>query len=95
MDDELVLSVDSVLETTLKNSYATSRKEFLSIQELFIRMRSMVCKSEELELACGESEVRYRSLCYIRAKNKPTRYYVASTTFRVTPSEFLGDKEER
>ena len=46
MDDELVLSVDSVLKTTLKNSNATfikmSRKEFPSIQELFVRMWSMV-----------------------------------------------------
>lgn len=98
MDDELVLSVDSVLETTLENNNALfikiSRKEFLSIEELFICMRGMVYKSEELELACGESEVRYRSLCYIRAKKKPKQYYVAITTFRIPPSEFFGDKEE-
>lgn len=71
-----------------------SRKEFLSIQKRFIRLRSMVYKSEELELACRESEVMYHSLCYIRANNKPTQYYAASTTFRVPPSEVLGDKEE-
>lgn len=98
MDNGLVLSVDSVLEATLKNSNASfikiSRKEFLSIQKRFIRMRSMVYKSEELELACGESEVMYHSLCYIRANNKPTQYYAASTTFRVPPSEVLGDKEK-
>ena len=68
MDNGLVLSVDSVLEATLKNSNASfikiSRKEFLSIQKRFIRMRSMVYKSEELELACGESEVMYHSLLY-------------------------------
>ena len=61
MDNELVLSVDSVLETTLKNNNALfikmSRKKFLSIQGLFIRLRSMAYKSQELELACGESEV--------------------------------------
>ena len=61
MFNELLLSgtCNSVLETTLKNNNASfikmSRKESLSIQELFIRMRSMVYKSEELELACGES----------------------------------------
>ena len=99
MNNEPVLSVDSVLETTLKNNNASfikmSRKEFLSIQEVFIRMRSMVYKSEELGLACGESEVTYNSLCYIKAKNKPTQYYAACTTFRIPTSEFLGDKEER
>ena len=52
-------------------------------------------KSQELELACGESEVTYYSLCNIRAKNKPTQYYAACTTFRVPLSEFLGDKEKR
>ena len=101
MFNELLLSVtcNSVLETTLKNNNASfikmSRKESLSIQELFIRMRSMVCKSEELELACGESEVTYNSLYQIKAKNKPTQYYASSTTFCVPLSELLGDKEER
>ena len=94
MDNELVLSVDKGLEATLKNSHASfiqmSRKDFLSIQQRFIRMQSMVYKSEELELTCGESQVTYHSLCYIRTKNKPTQCYAASTTFRVPPSEFLG-----
>ena len=57
-------------------------------------MRSMVYKSQELELACGESEVTYYSLCYIGAKNKPMQYYATCTTFRVPPSEYLGGKEE-
>ena len=99
MDNELVPSVDKGLEATLKNSHASfiqmSRKDFLSIQQRFIRTGSMVYKSEELELTCGESQVSYHSLCYIRTKNKPTQYYSASKTFRVPPSEFLGDKEER
>ena len=34
-------------------------------------------------------------LCYLRTENKSTKYYAACTTFRVPPSEFLGDKEER
>ena len=96
MDNELVPSVDKGLETTLKNSHASfiqmSRKDFLSIQQRFIRM---VYKSEKLELTCGESQVSYHSLCYIRTKNKPTQYYAARTTFPVPPSKFLGDKEER
>ena len=99
MDNELVPSVDKGLEATLKNSHASfiqiSRKDFLSIQQRFIRMRSMVYKNAELELTCGESQVSYHSLCYIRNTNKPTQYYATSTTFPVPPSEFLGDKEER
>ena len=31
------------------------------MQQRFIRMRSMVYKSEELELTCGESQVSYHS----------------------------------
>ena len=95
----MVPSVAKRLEATLKNSHASfiqiSRKDFLSIQQRFIRMRSMVYKSEELELTCGESQVTFYSLCYIITKKKPTQYYAASTTFRVPPSEFMGDKEER
>ena len=41
----------------------------------------MVYKSEELELACGESEVMYHSLWYIRANNKPTQYYACKYDF--------------
>ena len=41
-----------------------SRKDFLSLQQRFIRMRSMVYKNKELELTCGESRVTYHSLCY-------------------------------
>ena len=78
------------LEATLKNIHASfiqiSRKEFLSSQR-FIRMRSMVYKSEELELTCRESQVKCHSLCYVRTKNKPKLYYAASTTFRIPPSE--------
>ena len=78
LDNGLVLLVDSVLEATLKNSNASfkniSRKEFLSIQRRFICMLSMVYKSEELEFACGEIEVTYHSLSYVRANNKPTQY---------------------
>jgi len=74
----------------LKNIHASfiqiSRKEFLSSQR-FIRMRSMVYKSEELELTCRESQVKCHSLCYIRTKNKPKLYYAAITTFRIPPSE--------
>ena len=97
MDNELVPSVDKGSEATLKNSHASfiqiSRKDFLSIQQHFIRMRSIVYKTEELELTCGESQVTYHSLCYIRTKNKPTLYYAASTTFLVPPSEFWEIKK--
>lgn len=85
--------INKWLEATLKNIDASfiqiSRKEFLSSQR-FIRMRSMVYKSEELELTCRESQVKSHSLCYIRTNNKPKLYYAASTTFRIPPSELEG-----
>lgn len=99
MEEQLILTVGESLDATLQSSHAplmeiTSR-DFRQYQQRYKLLRSMIYKSEEEEVESSDSKVTYFSLCYIRRNNKPTRYYVSTTIFRVPPSEFLGEKEER
>ena len=68
-----------------------SRKEFLLIQQRFIRMRSTPYWNWNLQRK--SSDISQSLLC--KAQNRPTQYYATRTTFRVPPSKFLQGKEER
>lgn len=90
MDAELVLSVNEKLEATLPKQ---PRIVNWDVQETFDSFKRASCPFE-MELNSMDSQITYYSLCYMRFNDSPTRYYAAHMTFRIPPSEFLGEEEK-
>lgn len=57
------------------------------------KLRSLIYRTADIELANGNSEVTFYNLCYTKEKPK-TRYFLSVTTFTIPPWNFLGDEEE-
>ena len=97
MDNTFVLTLNEDFGRTLDNNHPPFKKitkqQFHAIQNNLTCLRTMVYRTEEAELTCGQSEIIFHSLCYVKRK-KETEHFEAVVAFRIPPSEFFGEKEE-
>lgn len=95
--DETIIYLSKPLDHQLHQIHApfeeVSQQTFHQLQTHYRGLRSLIYRSTDIELANGNSQVSFYSLCYIK-KNMRTSFFVAKSLFVVPPYMFLGDHEE-
>ena len=95
--DKIIMNLSKPLYYQLEHEHAPfqeiSKDTFLQVQTDYIKLRSLIYRTTDIELADGNSEVTFYSLAYLKRKGRTT-YFASKAVFLVPPSQFLGDREE-